>query len=66
MLIQLHQLSGLSHCMAAQVLAGGKKGQEGAFLVSLHASPVVALGSGSTTIISEAPSAYGISSPLLI
>lgn len=52
--------------MAAQVLAGGKKGQEGAFLVSLHASPALASGAGSTSLISEAPAVYGISSPLLI
>lgn len=66
MLIQLDQLSSLSHCMAAQVLAGGKKGQEGAFLVSLHASPALASGSGSTSLITEAPAVYGISSLLLI
>lgn len=66
MLIQLDQLSGLSHCTAAKALAGGKKGQEGAFLVSLNAYPALASGSGSTSLISEAPSAYGMSPSLLI
>lgn len=64
MLIQLHQLSSLIHCMAAQALAGGRKDQEGAFLVNLNAHPALASGSGSTSLISEAPSACGIA-PLL-
>lgn len=62
--VQLDQLSSLIHCTAAQTLAGGRKGQEGAFLVSLNAHPALASGSGSTSL-SEAHSAYGITSPLL-
>lgn len=64
MLIQLDQLSSLIRCTAAQALAGGKKGQEGAFLVNLNAHPALASGSGSTSLLSEAPSVYGIPPPL--
>lgn len=46
--VQLDQLSSLIHCTAAQTLAGGRKGQEGAFLVNLNAHPALASGSGST------------------
>lgn len=37
MLIQLDQISSLIHSTVAQALAGGRKGQEGAFLVNLKA-----------------------------
>lgn len=60
MLIQLNERSSLVHFTAAQALARGRKGQEGAFLVNLNTLPALASGSSSTSLISEAPSAYGI------
>lgn len=60
------QCESLHACSSA---CRGRKGQEGAFLVSLRASlwlTALASESGSTSLISEAPSAHGISSLLLI
>lgn len=62
----LIQLSSLSHCMAAQVLAGVRRARRGHFWSAYMQTQLWPQDLVPHSLISEAPSACGISSPLLI